>query len=324
MSMTLLVYDPDAHMYAQHLRGLDANTVVLEANDPADALKKISSVDGLVAFGNVIDETMISAATKLKWVQVLSSGTDSLLRLNGLKPDVIVTSAAGVHGPMVSEMAMLLMLAASRRLPQLLRQQASAEWLRVPGDLLARKTVGIAGVGTIGRALAVKCKAFDMRVIGFGGTVRPEPLTDAFYRYEDLAGRAGELDFLVLLAPLRSETVNLVDQRVLTAMKRNSVLVNVGRGKTVNEADLVAALLRSDIGMAALDAHVLEPLPETSPLWRLDNVIVTPHVGGHVVDYAAHVIQIIAHNFLAILRGDAESLINRVSRVSRQPGNPAT
>jgi len=314
MGMTLLVYDEDAHSYAKHLRSIEDNVVVLEAHAAAEALEMLSQADGLIAFGNVVDEPMIAAATRLKWVQALSSGTDSFLRLKGLKPDVVVTSAAGAHGPMVSELAMLLMLAASRKLPQLLRQQASAEWLRVPGGLLAGKTVGIAGLGTIGRALAAKCKAFDMRVVGFGHTVRPEPTTDMFYRYCDLIDRAGELDFLVLLAPLRPETVNLVDHRVLAVMKRSSVIVNVGRGKTVNEADLIAALKRGEIGMAALDAHVLEPLPEFSPLWRLENAIITPHVGGYVVDYAAHVAPIIAHNLRAFLRGDIEGLINQVPR----------
>jgi D-2-hydroxyacid dehydrogenase (NADP+) len=312
MAFTLLVFDEFAGQYAACLRGVRDDVTIVEATGASDALAKVRDADGLATFGNVIDDQILAAAPRLKWIQTLSSGVDSLLLLKGLKPDIVVTSAAGVHGPLVSELAMLLMLAASRRLPELIKQQVSSAWLRLPGRVLDSKTVGIAGIGAIGQQLAAKCKAFNMRVVGFGSTVRTTANVDVFHNYAELAQQAGSLDVLVLLAPLRSDTVNLVDKRIFEKMKRDSIFVNVGRGKTVNEADLIEALMTRQIGMAALDAHALEPLPSTSPLWTLENAIITPHIGGYVDDYAARVSPIIAQNLQAIVTGQVERLVNRI------------
>lgn len=312
MSFRLLIVDEFAPQYEERLRGCDATITI--ARTLPEAHEHIADADGVATFGTAISDQLLSEARSLQWIQALSAGVDSLLKFPSLRPDVIVTNVTGVHGPLVSEMALLLMLAAGRRLPALLAQQASGTWTRMLGSPLHGKTVGLAGVGDIGRHIARLCKSFGMTVIGFGAAMRREGDVDAFHLYGDLATRAADLDFLVMVSPLRGDTVNLVDRAVLTRMKPTAILVNVGRGRTVNEDDLIAALTDRTIAGAALDAHATEPLPSASPLWRMDNVIVTPHVAGYVDDYAARVAPIIARNLAAIASGNVAALVNRIVR----------
>jgi phosphoglycerate dehydrogenase-like enzyme len=317
-SFALLISDTRATAYAERLREIFPEVRLLTATDSRTLRNLIDQAHGLVTFGVELDAAMIEAARRLRWIQALSSGTDRIASLLAERTDVILTSARGTHGAAVSEMAVLLMLALARHLPLAIRNQDRHIWARAPGTLLCGKTVGIAGMGTIGMQIAALSKALGMRTVGFGSTEMAVKHLDMFYRYSQLPNIAGELDILVLVTPLRPDTVGMIDRKIFEAMKRTAVLVNVGRGAVVNEKDLILALRERLIAGAAIDAFSEEPLPATSPLWSVDNMIITPHIGGDHDRYVDSVLPVIVSNLGLLLGGRDAEMVNRL-----QIGNAA-
>jgi D-2-hydroxyacid dehydrogenase (NADP+) len=311
-AFTLVISDARATAYAERLHEMFPEVRLLTATDARSLRDSIDRADGLVTFGVELDVAMIKAARRLRWIQALSSGTDRIASLLAERTGVILTSARGTHGAAVSEMAVLLMLALARHLPLAIRNQDRHVWTRVPGTLLCGKTVGIAGMGVIGTQIAALSKALGMRTVGFGSTEMAVKYLDMFSRYSQLPDIVGELDILVLVTPLRPDTVGMIDRTIFEAMKRTAVLINVGRGAVVNENDLIAALREHLIAGAAIDAFSEEPLPATSPLWSLDNVILTPHIGGDHDRYVESVLPVIVSNLGLLLGGRDMEMVNRL------------
>jgi phosphoglycerate dehydrogenase-like enzyme len=227
---------------------------------------------------------------------------------------VIITNIRGIHGAPVSEAALMMMLALARDFADSLRNQDRQVWTRWPAQLLDGKTVGILGVGLIAEVLAPKCKALGMTVAGFTSAKRAVPGFDRMYDRGELIAQAGTLDHLVLLAPYSEETRNLVDARVLAAMKPSSYLINLARGGIVDEDALLRALEQGRIAGAALDVFQEEPLPAGHPLWSAKNVLITPHLGGFSDVYAARALPTVEHNMACFLRGELDQMINVVRR----------
>jgi phosphoglycerate dehydrogenase-like enzyme len=220
----------------------------------------------------------------------------------------------GLHGDSVPEAAVMLMLALARDLPRAMRQRNARKWERYPSQLLKGKTVGIFGVGAIARSLAPKCKSFGMTVIGITSSPRGMSGFDRMVRREDLEEAVRDLDFLVLLTPYTRETHGIVGAKVLAAMKPSAFLVNLARGGIVDEDALVRALREKRLAGAALDVFATEPLPADHPLWSMDNVIVTPHLGGFHDQYAEEALPTVVENFRKFLTGDVKNMINVVKR----------
>ena len=249
----------------------------------------IVDAHALVTFTPMLTGEVLKEARSLKWVQTLGTGVDNLIDQPTLRKDVIVTNVRGIHGAPVSEAAIASMLALARDLPSAVRAQDERQWRRFPAQLLHNKTVGIFGVGAISAALAPKCKAFGMRVVGVSSSPRDVAGFDRMYSRDELLEVVGEFDFLVLLTPLTEETRNSINAQVFAAMKPASFLVNLARGGVVDESALVEALQAGRIGGAALDVFNEEPLPADHPFWSLHNVIITTHQGGFCdvyIDYA--------------------------------------
>ena len=177
-------------------------------------------------------------------------------------------------------MAFLLMLALNRNFPQIIRNQDQRVWDRWSGKLLYQKKVGILGVGVIGEEIARKCKAFGMKVFGIDIVKKEIDAVDYFYGPEDLLQVTKEVDYLILVAPSTPETVKIIGAKVLSSMKPAAFLINIARGELVDEEALIHALETGKIAGAALDVFEEEPPAEPSPLWKLDNLILTPHVAG--------------------------------------------
>ena len=308
---TLLILDEFAPQYGTHFSSQPAR--ILTATTRSEAYEKISEADGLAAFGSQINEELLARGTKLRWIQALSSGVDLILRATSSRPELIITSAAGVHGAAVSEMVVLLMLAAARDLPRYLRQQGERVWARHPGSMIAAKTVGIVGMGVIGTAVARHCKAFGAEVVGFGSTVRHIEGVDRFHLYAELENHVHEIDYLIVAAPLREDTSGLIGRKVLEKAHPGAVLINVGRGNLIDHGALEAALSTGRLAGAALDAHTVEPLPKDSPIWSLPNVIITPHVSAYVDSYPNFVAPVIIRNLQAMMDGDYQRLVNCVT-----------
>jgi len=273
----------------------------------------IATADAMVTFAPMLTGKVLQAATRLKWVQALGTGTDNLTDNPALRKDVIVTNVHGIHGPPVSEAALGAMLALARNLPGAVRGQDAREWRRFPAQLLYNKTVGIFGVGVIAEALAPKCKAFGMRVVGISSAPRPAAGFDRMHARDELPRVVGEFDFLVLLTPLTPATRNSINATVLAAMRPSSFLVNLARGGVVDEPALVEALRDKRIAGAALDVFTQEPLPPDHPFWGMENVIITTHQGGFCDVYIDFAMPTIDTNMRRFLAGDFGGMINVVA-----------
>jgi phosphoglycerate dehydrogenase-like enzyme len=272
----------------------------------------IGEADALLTFAPMLSDAVLQSAPRLKWVQALGTGVDNLIDQPCLRNDVVVTNVHGIHGPPVSEAALASMLALARNLPRAVRSQEQRQWVRFPAQLLHNKTVGIFGVGAIAEALAPKCKAFGMRVVGVSSAPREAAGFDHMYPSTDIAAVAGEFDFFVLLAPLTEKTRNAIGARVFAAMKPGSFLVNLARGGVVDEAALVEALREGRIAGAALDVFVQEPLPADHPFWAMENVIITTHQGGFCDVYIDHAWPTLETNMQRFLAGDIGGMVNVV------------
>jgi len=274
----------------------------------------IADTDILLCFSPPMADHVVRDAPKLKWIQALGTGVDNIVDLPSLGKEVVVTNIRGIHGAPVSEATIAYMLSLARDLPRSVHAQDRGQWERWPSALLDGKTVGILGVGLIAEYLAPICKALHMTVIGISGSPRAAPGFDRMVERGDLMKVAGELDYLVVLAPLTPETRNIVGAKLLAAMKPTTYLVNVARGGVVDEAALIKALEAGQIAGAALDVTAQEPLPPDSPLWKTKNLTLFPHLGGYSQGYEDRAMPTIAGNMAKFLANDLKNMINIVRK----------
>jgi len=274
----------------------------------------IADAEVLITFGQHVANHVFEKAKRLRWVQSLGTGVDGIVDQPGLRHDVIVTNVRGFHGGPVSEAALLGMLSLARELPRSLRCQAQHRWERFPATLLKGKTVGIFGIGAIAQELAPKCSALGMTVVGISSGKRQVAGFDTVYGRDERAQAVTQVDYLVILTPLTPETRNIVDAALFAAMKPSCFLINLARGGVVDEAALIAALHARTIAGAALDVFAQEPLPEDSPLWDLENVIITTHQAGFFDDYPKFALPMVEANLRTWLAGDVAGMINVVKR----------
>jgi phosphoglycerate dehydrogenase-like enzyme len=233
-----------------------------------------------------------SRATRLELLQALGSGTDSLWPLTGLPERVFVANARGVHLPEMRDHVLAMIFAFARDLPAFARAQAARTFEPHETTGVQGKTIAILGMGTVGRAIGDACSANGMHVRGARAS---EPY--------DLHALLSGADYVVVTAPLTPKTRNLVDARAIAAMKPSAVLVHVSRGGVVDEQALVAALRAGAIRGAALDVFEVEPLPRTSPLWDLPNVIITPHIAGLTENYVERLVTLALENVALVESG---------------------
>jgi D-2-hydroxyacid dehydrogenase (NADP+) len=315
--LQVLVVDRRSEWYAAALRGGFPEVEVTAAASFAAAQPRLATTQVLVTMGVPLPGIHFTADVaaqmqRLEWVQCLLSGYEIVRKALAGRRAVLVSTVAGIHGPQMSEMALLHMLALSRGLPTMLRNQQARTWERVPQLILESKTVGIVGMGAVGTHLARVCQAFGMRVYGFSRTVRPVTGVDRMCPRDALIQVARELDFLVLVVPADAETSQLVNAELLAAMKPTAFVINLGRGAVVAEEALIKALQAGTIAGAGLDVFAAEPLPADSPLWQLDNVIVTPHAGGHHDLYAEQTLSVLVPNLRAYVEGRRDQMVNLV------------
>jgi phosphoglycerate dehydrogenase-like enzyme len=207
------------------------------------------------------------------------------------------------------------MLTLSRNYARLRQNQGDENWEEFDQVLLHRKTIVIVGTGLIASELARRCNAFGMTVVGVTQTPRRLPGFDRMFHRSQIKEAASLADFMVLIVPLTADTRGMIDEAVLGAMKPSAYLINVGRGATCNEAALVSALRERRIAGAGLDAFSVEPLPKGHPLWKLDNVTITPHIAGRNDRYAELVMLILLHN----LKCYSEENIVEMTNIKRAP-----
>jgi phosphoglycerate dehydrogenase-like enzyme len=256
---------------------------------------------------------LIARAPKLKFIQSISAGLDQYSREALKAAGIRLASAQGVNARAVAEHAMSLILAMSRQLHFARDNQARHHWRGMISDIgkredeLGGKTLLIVGLGRIGSHLAGLAKAFGMHVIG----TKRDPGTGGDNADDVFSnGRLGEVlplaDFVVLTCPLTPQTENLINAQAFSAMKPSAYLINVARGKVVDESALLDALRTGRIAGAGLDCTVDEPLPATSPLWDIPNALITPHTAGETRRYEDNVIDLLLENLDRLWRGEQE------------------
>jgi D-2-hydroxyacid dehydrogenase (NADP+) len=304
--------EADADRFAARAREDFPGINLFATNDWALALEQAAQAEGLIGHHFQFNEAMVSAAPRLRWIQSLTTGTDAILKLSALRSDVTVTSTRGMHGPQMSELVFLHMLALTRDFPRMQRNQEAGHWARWPQALLWGKTVVIVGVGAISEALAPRCKAFGMTVYGVSGSPRCPPGFDAVFPRAELAQAAAKADYLVLVVPLSADTENMIDAPVLSAMKPTSFVVNVARGGVLDEQALVAALREKRLAGASLDVFREQPLPPNHALWHEPGVIITPLVGGMSNIYLEQAYPVVRDNLRQFLAGHPEAMCNIV------------
>jgi phosphoglycerate dehydrogenase-like enzyme len=308
----ILIMDHGVHIDPAAVRKAFPQEVVRDARDVADALGQCVDCDVLVAMAHEVTDELIACMPRLRYICAMSAGTERMGTLKELKSDVRVTSSRGIHGPQMSELALLSMIALSREFPRMQGNQKRHVWERWPQKLLWGKTAVLVGIGPIAEELAVRCAAFGMRLIGISDARSEAPHFEKILPRTGLQEAAAEADFLVMLVPLSSQTHHMIDDGVLGAMKKTGILINLARGPVVDEKALVKALLDGRIGGAALDVFEVEPLPSDSLLWEMPNVIVTPRIGGMSDVYAEQVLPLVVHNLRCFLDGRPEDMKNVV------------
>ena len=259
--------------------------------------------------GAELVETLRSAP-RVRWVQARSAGAgEQLGDAIALDParlrDVAVTSVSGIHAGPLAEFALLGLLAFAKRLPELARDKAGRAWPDVKPTMrvLAGRTVLVVGLGEIGLEVARLAGAFGMHVVGVRRTAEAVPGVDEVATPDRLTELAARADALVVTLPLTEATTGLVDRGALAALRPGAVVVNVGRGAVIDEAALVGGLRDGRLAGAALDVFAQEPLPPDSPLWSLDNVILSPHVAARTDDEDANAVALFADNLRRHLDG---------------------
>lgn len=264
--------------------------------DTAQEFRQAAPTAEIVFLARRYERELVLEAVRLKWLHLGGTGIDRLRPLSDLKREIIISHTPGLNADMIADYVMCVVSMSAWDFPRLIRNQLKRQWQRWPVERLADKTLALVGLGNIGRAVAHRAQAMDMRIIG----VKRTPVFVPGFEYVVGPGEfhkvLSEADFLVLAVPLTDETAGMIGFQELQAMKDTAYLINVGRGAVVQEDALIVALRQGSIAGAALDVFEQEPLPADNELWRLDNVIISPHMSSWSADYRARAAEVFCVN----------------------------
>ena len=278
--------------FESEVRANAAGHEVLCVPEGGDLLRVIGDAEVFFPLsGHSFTAEVIDAAVSLKWVHLASAGVDHALYPALLERPIILTNGAGVYAIPIAEHVLALMLALSRRIPDMVRQQDRGEWTALRGGELCGSKVLIVGVGGIGARVAALCKAL------------PVPNVDTVVPANELHGALREADWVVVCAPLTPETRHIIGRAELALMKPSSQIINIARGPLIDENALIKALQEGRIAGAGLDVFDEEPLPLDSPLWTMQQVIVSPHSGGSSPNSLARTLDLFHDNLRRYLAG---------------------
>jgi len=310
----VLIIDGHAEMYRDALQAEFPDLQFALFHGAAEATADFSDIDVMMMFGIEVRDEMLKVATQLKWIQCFATGVDHFLRCPSLRPDVMITSGRGIHGVPMREQVIYMMMAVSRDANREADNRAHRIWQRRLWSTLYGKTAAIVGTGIVGAAIGAALQGLGMRVIGVSRTPRESNGFDEMMPADRLLEAAGRADFLVNVLPAAPYNFGLFDAAVFGAMKPTAYYINAGRGQTDDEPALIAALRERKIAGAALDVFQNEPLPPDSPFWTLPNVLITPHVGGYIVEYEDFIMPLIVDNMRRFLVGRQSEMQNIVTR----------
>jgi phosphoglycerate dehydrogenase-like enzyme len=257
---------------------------------------------------------LLERAPHLRWVQASSSGVGSWVRRMGLVDTTVeVTNAAGVHAVPLAEFVLFAMLYFAKRMPRVNADRSARRWARFCGDRLRGRTLGVVGLGAVGREIARLAHLVGMRVLGLRRTSSSDiPEVERVFGPEDLHALLAESDYVVLIVASTPETDTLLNAEAISRMKQGAVLINIARGALVDEEALLASLHSGHLAGAALDVFREEPLRADSPFWDMPNVLITPHSMSTAYGENDLLVDLFCDNLGRYLAG--EPLRNRIDK----------
>ncbi len=294
----LLILDCDADEYVTEISGCKpADLVLYPAGTPEEARPFMSEANIILGRPALVSE-LLPAAERLSWVQSTFAGVEALC-IPGLRYDYTLTGVKNTFGPLMSEYVFAYLLAIERNLFETRQHQLQKDWRKMPYRSLSGVTIGIAGLGSIGRHIAQTAAQFGMRILGLKRSHGEVDHVDKVFTPAQIGDFLPELDYLVLTLPDTPESRHFINQDGLRRMKRSAILINVGRGAAVDETALADALRKGLIKGAVLDVFGQEPLPQSSPLWTMPNVFISPH--NAALSFPRQIVGIFLENYQRFL-----------------------
>lgn len=298
---TILVLTADAEDYLTKLmQQALPEAEIIAARDPEQAQGTLERCNVILGAPPMVAQ-VLHQAPRLEWVQSTFAGVDRLCQA-GLRRDYRLTGVKGVFGHLMSEYVFAYILAQERRLRQTWHNQVQKQWQPLPYRRLQDLTLGLCGLGSIGRHIATTASHFGMKVTAYRRSNRSDPLVDQLFYGDQLSRFLAQPDYLVLALPSTGATRHLINKNTLEAMKPDATLINVGRGDAVDETALIQAVDNGSIAGAVLDVFEEEPLPPQSPLWNRPNVVVTPHNAAR--SFPEDIVAIFSRNYQHFLAGE--------------------
>lgn len=277
---------------------------------------ELESADVLVTYGEDLTEEHLKQYKNLKWIQVLTAGVDKMPLPYLVQSSILLTNVKGIHKVPMAEYAFAAMLQVARNLNEAFQKQQKKKWdSRLRVDELYDKTLGIIGVGAIGEEIARRAHVFGMKVVGVTRSGRENAYCEKMFTPNQLNQFLPLCDYVVVIVPSTKETLKLIGQKELDCMKSSAVLINIARGSVIDEEALVTHLKEGKIKGAVLDVFAEEPLSENSPLWELNNCIITPHVSGRSSRYMERALGVFRENLEQYQTGNLTQLKNIVDCV---------
>lgn len=310
MNVLLRIDLDDRHV--ERIRAVSPRLELIQLQSEGEVLEAMPDVH--VVFGEVSRE-MFARGDRLRWVQVTGAGVDARLFGDLVGSDVVLTSEKGVVGVHLAEHALALLLGLTRGIATAIRKPGWDQRMPIRNAAweIEGLTMGIVGLGGTGIALADRARGFGMRVVA----VDPEDVqtpdsVEACWKMDRLHDLLRQSDVVAICAPLTAETEGMFDEQAFAQMRSHALVINVTRGRIIDETALMAALDNGEIGGAGLDVTPREPLPDDHPLWRMDNVIVTPHTAGGSPKRRERVVDLFCENLRRFL--DGQTLVSVIDK----------
>ena len=291
----LLILDRDSDSYARILQDADIEGLEVHAVDTPDKAEMFCKEVNIVLGAPDLIKPVLHGIKHLEWVQSTWAGVNPLVE-QGCRKDYLLTNVKDIYGPQMAEYVCCHMLMHERHSLERFISQQNKQWNNTYPGQLKNKSIGILGVGSIGKAVARAAKFFKMTTKGYGrNPITCEYIDQGYTQTDDLAAFAQDLDYLVSVLPDTPATVGLLDDRIFSAMKPESILINVGRGNVLDETDLLNAVRNGQIAGAVLDVFKTEPLPRDHPFWKTRGILITAHTAA--IGFSLDIAPVFMENF---------------------------
>lgn len=304
MSQAIIVLNTDfKRIQIEEIKKMAADYQVKFKDDLSE--EDYGKVEIMYGWNKAYSSEDLAKFTDLKWIQAASAGVDYLPKVITDNPQVQISNMSGVHAVPITESVFGYLLGTGRQLFTSQLNQLKGQWVRPEHETfysLKDKTLLVYGTGNIGQEIARVGQAFGMKTIGVNTNGREIEFFDECVALQESHKVTEQADFIVSTLPATEDTHHYFDEDWFTHLKKTALFINIGRGQTVDETAIALALSKQQFAGAYLDVFHTEPLPEDSPLWQVNNLLITPHITGHIAHFAKQTYPIFKENLDAFLK----------------------